>query len=442
MPLASIPSPSQGVWHLGLVPLRGLRPVHRARSHRRRLSSANAAGAPAAARPARSWTSPSGPCRSAWSAAASTTSSPTGSCTSGRRARTRSTPYDLGGRAGHLGRRRARRASAPGRLPQPRHLAAAVADTVAPGIAVAQAIGRWGNWFNQELFGGPPTCRGAWRSTPRTGRRRSPGVATYHPTFLYESLWDLGVGAARDLGRTAGSRCGTAGCSRSTSPATPWAGSGSRACASTPPTTSWACGSTSGPRSSCSSAATDLLLVRQEQDRRRARRHAAGARPGLAGAEGRRPGAPVRPGRRGRRSRHRRGGRGRRRVEAGEPERRGARGRGAAELRRADARTADPAHPADQADDRPPGEKAGAAQSVRDHRPGARRTTTTVAAEGRRHGGRRPEDVTAEAVPRERNSAMSRGAAPRSITQHRDVNGGWLRPRCSARWTGSSRTSP
>ena len=67
---------------------------------------------------------------------------------------------------------------------------------------------------------------------------------------------DLGPGAGPcpDLGRAQVRACATAGCSRSTSRATPWAGSGSRACASTPPTTSWACGSTSGPRSSCSSA--------------------------------------------------------------------------------------------------------------------------------------------------------------------------------------------
>ncbi|MEV7967582.1 prolipoprotein diacylglyceryl transferase [Sphaerisporangium sp. NPDC088356] len=68
----------------------------------------------------------------------------------------------------------------------------AVADTVAPGIAVAQAIGRWGNYFNQELFGGPTTLPWAVEIDP--GRPGTiPGVTTYHPTFLYESLWDLAL---------------------------------------------------------------------------------------------------------------------------------------------------------------------------------------------------------------------------------------------------------
>jgi prolipoprotein diacylglyceryl transferase len=68
----------------------------------------------------------------------------------------------------------------------------AVADTVAPGIAVAQAIGRWGNYFNQELFGGPTTL--PWGLEIDPGRPGAiPGVSTYHPTFLYESLWDLAL---------------------------------------------------------------------------------------------------------------------------------------------------------------------------------------------------------------------------------------------------------
>ncbi|GAA3806989.1 prolipoprotein diacylglyceryl transferase [Sphaerisporangium flaviroseum] len=68
----------------------------------------------------------------------------------------------------------------------------AVADAVAPGIAVGQAIGRWGNYFNQELFGGPTTL--PWGLEIDPGRPGTvPGVATYHPTFLYESLWDLAL---------------------------------------------------------------------------------------------------------------------------------------------------------------------------------------------------------------------------------------------------------
>ncbi|MEW9531447.1 prolipoprotein diacylglyceryl transferase [Microbispora sp. NPDC049125] len=68
----------------------------------------------------------------------------------------------------------------------------AVADTLAPGVAVAQAIGRFGNYFNQELFGGPTTL--PWGLEIDPGRPGTvPGVSTYHPTFLYESLWDLAL---------------------------------------------------------------------------------------------------------------------------------------------------------------------------------------------------------------------------------------------------------
>lgn len=69
---------------------------------------------------------------------------------------------------------------------------AAVADTAAPGIVLAQACGRWGNWFNQELFGKPSTLPWAVHIDP--GRPGSVlGAQTYQPTFLYESLWCVGV---------------------------------------------------------------------------------------------------------------------------------------------------------------------------------------------------------------------------------------------------------
>ncbi|GAB2739633.1 prolipoprotein diacylglyceryl transferase [Streptomyces bullii] len=66
----------------------------------------------------------------------------------------------------------------------------AYADAVAPGIALAQAIGRWGNWFNQELYGRPTDVPWALEITS-SADGRVPG--TYHPTFLYESLWCIGV---------------------------------------------------------------------------------------------------------------------------------------------------------------------------------------------------------------------------------------------------------
>ncbi|MES4888538.1 prolipoprotein diacylglyceryl transferase [Streptomyces sp. NPDC096012] len=67
----------------------------------------------------------------------------------------------------------------------------AYADAVAPGIAFAQAIGRWGNWFNQELYGRETHVPWALHITSAEGGR-VPGY--YHPTFLYESLWCVGVG--------------------------------------------------------------------------------------------------------------------------------------------------------------------------------------------------------------------------------------------------------
>ena len=67
------------------------------------------------------------------------------------------------------------------------------ADAVAPGLVLAQAIGRWGNYFNQELFGGPTTLPWGLEIDPAHRPIDTPGIATYHPTFLYESLWDIGV---------------------------------------------------------------------------------------------------------------------------------------------------------------------------------------------------------------------------------------------------------
>lgn len=76
------------------------------------------------------------------------------------------------------------------RLPPARNPLPAWADALAPGIALAQAIGRWGNWFNQELYGRETTVPWAVHITSSTDGR-VPGY--YHPTFLYESLWCVGV---------------------------------------------------------------------------------------------------------------------------------------------------------------------------------------------------------------------------------------------------------
>lgn len=66
-------------------------------------------------------------------------------------------------------------------------------DVVAPALALGQAIGRWGNFFNQELYGSPSTLPWAIEIQPQN---RLPGFedqATYHPLFLYESLWNFGI---------------------------------------------------------------------------------------------------------------------------------------------------------------------------------------------------------------------------------------------------------
>lgn len=69
-----------------------------------------------------------------------------------------------------------------------------LADAIAPGVAFAQAIGRWGNWFNQELFGSPTTLPWGLQIDPAHRPAGYEQFATFHPTFLYESLWCLGVG--------------------------------------------------------------------------------------------------------------------------------------------------------------------------------------------------------------------------------------------------------
>ena len=78
----------------------------------------------------------------------------------------------------------------------------AFADALAPGLLVAQAIGRLGNWFNNELFGGPTDLPWAlriyeWNGTGAViGSDGQPIVlGTFHPTFLYELLWNLAAAA-------------------------------------------------------------------------------------------------------------------------------------------------------------------------------------------------------------------------------------------------------
>jgi prolipoprotein diacylglyceryl transferase len=194
MVLASIPSPSQGVWHLGPFPIRGYALcivvgiiVAIAVGERRFVARG---GAPGQLTDIAFWAVPFG-------------------IVGGRLYHVVTTPepyfgHDgdpgkaleiwkgglgiwgaiaLGGLGAWIGCRRTGV-----RLPP-------VADAVCPGVALAQACGRWGNWFNQELYGRPTDLPWALRIDPAHRPANTPDVATYHPTFLYESLWCLGVAA-------------------------------------------------------------------------------------------------------------------------------------------------------------------------------------------------------------------------------------------------------
>jgi phosphatidylglycerol:prolipoprotein diacylglycerol transferase len=70
------------------------------------------------------------------------------------------------------------------------------ADIIAPGLTVGQAIGRWGNFFNQEAFGGPTDLPWGIQIDPQRQREvagiQNPDPNTrFHPTFAYEMIWDL-----------------------------------------------------------------------------------------------------------------------------------------------------------------------------------------------------------------------------------------------------------
>jgi prolipoprotein diacylglyceryl transferase len=70
-----------------------------------------------------------------------------------------------------------------------------LADCLAPGLLVAQAIGRLGNWWNQELYGRPTDLPWGLEIDPENRPLESIAEATYHPAFLYEALWSLAVAA-------------------------------------------------------------------------------------------------------------------------------------------------------------------------------------------------------------------------------------------------------
>lgn len=80
---------------------------------------------------------------------------------------------------------------------------APLADSLAPGVILAQGIGRLGNWFNQELYGAPTDVPWALdiyyrvdeagKYAPLSGRSTGEVIASVHPTFLYELIWDVAV---------------------------------------------------------------------------------------------------------------------------------------------------------------------------------------------------------------------------------------------------------
>ena len=69
------------------------------------------------------------------------------------------------------------------------------ADAMAPGLLIAQGIGRWGNWFNAELFGRPLSAPWALEIPEYARPLGYETYETFHPTFLYESIWCFAVAA-------------------------------------------------------------------------------------------------------------------------------------------------------------------------------------------------------------------------------------------------------
>lgn len=70
----------------------------------------------------------------------------------------------------------------------------AFADALAPGLLLAQAVGRLGNWFNQELFGSPTTLPWGLRVDDDVAAAAGfPPGTLFHPTFLYEMVWNIGA---------------------------------------------------------------------------------------------------------------------------------------------------------------------------------------------------------------------------------------------------------
>ena len=213
--LASIPSPERRCLAPRRLPGPRLRPVHHPRRHRRGLGRRPSLGR--TRRLARAWsaTSRSGRSRSGSSAAGSTTCSPTRSSTSAR-ARSRS-PRSTSGAAGSASGARSRLGALGAYIGCRRDGCrfGAFADALAPGIVLAQAIGRWGNWFNQELYGKPTDLPWGLEIDPA----HRGGYAAVHdlpPDVPVRVLWDVGVAGLVIWARPQAASSATAGRSRST----------------------------------------------------------------------------------------------------------------------------------------------------------------------------------------------------------------------------------
>jgi prolipoprotein diacylglyceryl transferase len=109
------------------------------------------------------------------------------------------------------------------------------ADALAPGLLLAQAVGRLGNYFNQELYGGPSDQPWALEIDADRRPMDMADVATFHPTFLYEALWNVAVAAVIVL-LDRRLRLGWGRVFACTSRSTASGGRSWRTCASTTPT--------------------------------------------------------------------------------------------------------------------------------------------------------------------------------------------------------------
>jgi phosphatidylglycerol:prolipoprotein diacylglycerol transferase len=66
-----------------------------------------------------------------------------------------------------------------------------LADAAAPGVVLGQAVGRWGDYFIQKLFGEPSVLPWAIRISPENRPAEFADAQTFHPAFLYESIWGV-----------------------------------------------------------------------------------------------------------------------------------------------------------------------------------------------------------------------------------------------------------